>query len=122
LEIENLTSDLEYFENRVFQLESENLTLEITRLDNRILQLESENTALNNEIENLTTEIDELKDVDDEPDDIIIYGAFLLGIFGVLIAFTAIILISKKLGSQELIPKREESNDLNDTEEKDDLD
>jgi predicted nuclease with TOPRIM domain len=121
LEIENLTSDLEHFENRVFQLESENLTLEITNLDNRIQQLEIENTVLYNKIENLTAEIEELKDDDDEPDDIVVYGAFLLGIFGVLIAFTAIILISKKLGSQELTPKKEESNDLNDTEENDDL-
>lgn len=135
-EMENLTLEITNFNNRVFQLEyenralrndinnltseSDNLTLEITNLDNRIIQLESENTALYYDIENLSTYIEELKDAQNEPDDIVIYGAFLLGIIGVLIAVSAIIIISRKLGSQELVSKKEEFDDLEDTEEKDD--
>lgn len=78
-----------------------------TILTNRVFQLESENTVLNAEIENLTTEIEnlneeieKLKDDKDEPDNYVTFGALILGIVGILIATIAIILVSKKSGSQ----------------------
>jgi len=96
-----------------------NLIDEIGNLDSRVFQLESENVALKfevtnltMEIENLTQEIEKLKDDQDEPDDSVVFGAYILGILGIILALVAIILISKKSGSRQTPTKKEEPRDL----------
>lgn len=91
---------------------------EFENLDPRFLQLESENAALKlevtnlkMEIENLTQEIEKLKDDQDEPDDSVVFGAYILGILGIILALVAIILISKKSGPRQTPPEKEESKD-----------
>jgi len=114
-----------------------NFTDKIEKLNNSILLLESENVALKLEIENLTTKIENLtleleilkntekeKIIEKQPDNSLVYGAFILGILGIIIALVAIFLISKKLGSQKSSIEKEESKDsslpkktLNETED-----
>lgn len=65
-------------------------------LMSRVFQLESDNAALSNQIQNLTEEMDNLKDDKDETDDFVPLGAFVLGILGILIAIMAVILATRK--------------------------
>jgi prefoldin subunit 5 len=90
-----------------------------TILTNRVFQLESENAALSLEIENLTTEIEKLKDAQDEQDDPVAYGGFVFSILAILIAVVAIILATRKLGEQAPSPDKEESEDLTTPEKND---
>jgi len=95
---------------------------EIETLNTRILQLESENAVLNNEmgnlildIENLTSEIENIKSIEKEriiekqPDNSLVYAAFISGILGIILALLAIILISKKSGPKQTPTEKEAS-------------
>ena len=98
---------------------------EIETLNTRVLQLETENAALKLDVENLTTEIINLTSeienikstereriIEKQPDNALVYAAFISGILGIILALVAIILISKKSGSQKPSTEDEESEDL----------
>jgi hypothetical protein len=94
-----------------------NFFTEIAYLNNSVFQLESENTILKEEIQNLTTRVDNLESTEKEiiiekdPDNKLVYAALGSGILGIIIALVAIILISRKLKSQEPSNIKEESED-----------
>jgi chaperonin cofactor prefoldin len=91
-----------------------NFTDEIDNLKNDIFQLESKNSAFMNEIEDLTLEIENLKDnekekiIDKQRDNSLVYGAFIIGILGIILALIAIGLISKRLNQLSSSTEKEE--------------
>jgi prefoldin subunit 5 len=108
-----------------------NFTNDIENLNSCVYQLESENDALKFEVGNLTMELENLtaeietikstereKIIEKQPDNSLVYGAFILGILGIIIALVAIVLASKKLGSQTPPIDREESKDIINPEKK----
>lgn len=90
-----------------------------TDLTTRVFQLESENAVLSNDIQNLTDEIENLKEDKEEPDDFVPLGGFVFGILGILIAVIAVILATRK--SQPEKPQEEnaesEKEEYNEIEE-----
>ena len=117
----NISTDIEHLPDLQDQinktlLDIENINTNITVLKesipneyndssliNRIFQLESENSLLKNQLNNLTSEIDNLnKTVDErrteskEDDDVVAYAAMVLGILGVIIAILALFLGFKR--------------------------
>jgi hypothetical protein len=112
-EIQNLidqtTQDILYLNENITEIKNTiPLEYDDTALTTRVFQLESENAALSNDIQNLTKEIENLKD---EPDDFVPLGAFILGILGILIALMAVILATRKREPERLDEEKEGSEE-----------
>ncbi|MCK5562129.1 MAG: hypothetical protein KAJ51_16135, partial [Thermoplasmata archaeon] len=85
-----------------------------TNLMEELQQVKSENIMLNQELDNLTTEVENLKGVEKErviekeADNSGVYGAIIFGIIGIIIALIALALIFKRTKLPPSIPVKEE--------------
>jgi prefoldin subunit 5 len=115
--IANLVNNYNHFNESLA-----NYINDIGNAEDRIFTLETENTALKHEIENLTSEIgnltlevEEIKDLEKEkiierkPDNVLVYAALIPGILGVVIAIGAMVLFSKRMGSDGPSKGKEET-------------
>jgi predicted nuclease with TOPRIM domain len=126
-EIQNLidqtTQDILYLNENITEIKNTIPSeYDDTALTTRVFQLESENAALSDQIQNLTDEMYNLKEDQDEPGNFVALGAFVFGILGILIAIVAVILATKKSESERSNKEKDESEGDEDKASEEDSD
>ena len=121
--MDNLTNNVtELSEIQNLMLSEYNYTV----LTSRIFKLESENVALRNDIHNFTQEMEDLTDdiesLKDEPDDFMPLGGFVFGLLGILIAIVAVILATRKSESEKPPEEKDEFEEDKDRGDQEDTD